>query len=91
MQFELKEKYTHFDYDIREESKINKIFQHYGQDIVLVIHTAAQPSHDWAGTDPLTDFAVNANGTLNLLEATRQYAPHAVFIFTSTNKQSLWG
>ena len=51
-----------------------------------VIHTAAQPSHDWAASDPQTDFAVNANGTMNLLEATRQLAPDATFIFTSTNK-----
>jgi len=53
---------------------------------VLIIHTAAQPSHDWAANDPITDFSVNANGTLVLLEATRQYCPGAVFIFTSTNK-----
>ncbi len=54
--------------------------------IELVIHTAAQPSHDWAASDPQTDFAVNANGTLNLLEATRRHAPAATFIFCSTNK-----
>jgi CDP-paratose 2-epimerase len=51
-----------------------------------VIHTAAQPSHDWAASDPPTDFTVNANGTLNLLEATRRHAPDATFIFCSTNK-----
>jgi CDP-paratose 2-epimerase len=51
-----------------------------------VIHTAAQPSHDWAASEPLTDFTVNANGTLALLEATRAHAPDATFIFTSTNK-----
>ena len=55
-------------------------------DIALVVHTAAQPSHDWAAREPLTDFSVNANGTLNLLENTRQHTPDAVFIFTSTNK-----
>ena len=54
--------------------------------IELVIHTAAQPSHDWAASDPQTDFGVNANGTLNLLEATRNHAPSATFIFCSTNK-----
>jgi CDP-paratose 2-epimerase len=52
----------------------------------LVIHTAAQPSHDWAANDPIMDFTVNANGTLVLLEATRKHARSAVFIFTSTNK-----
>jgi len=51
-----------------------------------VVHTAAQPSHDWAASDPHTDFTVNANGTLNLLEVTRRHAPDATFIFTSTNK-----
>ena len=55
-------------------------------ELELVIHTAAQPSHDWAATDPQTDFTVNANGTLNLLEATRQHKPDATFVFTSTNK-----
>ena len=56
------------------------------RDLELVIHTAAQPSHDWAASDPLTDFTVNANGTLNLLEATRLHKPDATFVFTSTNK-----
>ncbi|HTR30714.1 MAG TPA: NAD-dependent epimerase/dehydratase family protein, partial [Puia sp.] len=55
-------------------------------DIKLVLHTAAQPSHDWAAREPLTDFTVNANGTLTMLEATRKFCPEAVFIFTSTNK-----
>ena len=58
----------------------------HGADIELVIHCAAQPSHDWAATEPFTDFDVNAGGTLNLLEATRLHAPDATFIFTSTNK-----
>ena len=50
------------------------------------MHTAAQPSHDWAARDPQTDFTVNANGTLNLLEAARNFCPEAPFVFTSTNK-----
>ena len=58
----------------------------YAGNIACVIHTAAQPSHDWAARDPQLDFAVNANGTLNMLEATRKHAPDAPFIFTSTNK-----
>jgi CDP-paratose 2-epimerase len=79
-------KYQHYDIDIRNQDAVREIFAYYGQDISLVIHAAAQPSHDWAARDPVMDFTVNAQGTLNLLEVTRQYAPAAVFIFTSTNK-----
>jgi CDP-paratose 2-epimerase len=50
------------------------------------VHAAAQPSHDWAASEPATDFTINANGTLNLLEATRRHRPEATFVFTSTNK-----
>ncbi len=82
----IKNQYSHVDADIRDTETINKIFKQYGSDIALVIHTAAQPSHDWAARDPIMDFTVNANGTLNLLQATRQYAPESSFIFTSTNK-----
>ena len=78
--------FEHHDEDIRNRDAITRIFERYGSEIELVIHTAAQPSHDWAARDPITDFTVNANGTLVLLEATRQHAPDAVFIFTSTNK-----
>lgn len=76
--------YKHYNIDIRNEKKINEIFKN--NKIDLIIHTAAQPSHDWAAKEPLTDFTVNASGTLILLEAYRKYAPEAVFIFTSTNK-----
>lgn len=79
-------RYEHQTADIRDQEAINRIFQHYGRQIALIIHTAAQPSHDWAVREPHTDFAVNATGTLNLLEAARHYAPQSVFIFTSTNK-----
>ena len=78
--------YTHASVDIRDTSAVDQLFERYGKDVRLVVHTAAQPSHDWAAREPLTDFTVNANGTLNLLEATRRFAPEAVFIFTSTNK-----
>ncbi|MGR3319517.1 MAG: NAD-dependent epimerase/dehydratase family protein [Candidatus Anammoxibacter sp.] len=78
--------YKHYNADIRDENNINKIFNEYGSDIKLIVHTAAQPSHDWAAREPITDFTVNANGTLILLEATRKYCPNATFIFTSTNK-----
>jgi CDP-paratose 2-epimerase len=80
------DRYRHYDLDIRDQTAIENLFQEYSSDIDLIIHTAAQPSHDWAASEPHTDFTVNANGTLVLLEATRQYCPHAVFIFTSTNK-----
>jgi CDP-paratose 2-epimerase len=78
-------KYRHYTVDIRDAIAIDEIFQSYKKNIAVIIHTAAQPSHDWAAREPLTDFSVNANGTLNLLEATRKYT-EAVFIFTSTNK-----
>lgn len=78
--------FTHFATDIRNETEINDIFNKYGKHIEIVIHSAAQPSHDWAAKEPLTDFGVNALGTLNLLEATRKYCADAPFIFTSTNK-----
>src|SRR5438477_6398573 len=73
-------RYKHSDSDIRAQTAIQKIFSQYGRDIVAVIHTAAQPSHDWAAREPFTDFTVNANGTLTLLEATRQICPEAPFI-----------
>jgi CDP-paratose 2-epimerase len=78
--------YEHYKADIREVADLEMIFKKYGTDIKLVLHTAAQPSHDWAANEPFTDFTVNANGTLNLLELTRLNCPEAVFIFTSTNK-----
>lgn len=79
-------RYQHFAVDIRERDTIDKVFAKFGSDIKVVIHTAAQPSHDWAARDPFTDFGVNAVGTLNLLEASRKHCPESVFIFTSTNK-----
>jgi len=78
--------YVHHDSDIRDRGAVENIFREYGSEIELVIHTAAQPSHDWAARDPHTDFTINAGGTLTLLEATRQFCPDTVFIFTSTNK-----
>jgi len=78
--------YVHHAIDIRDRNGIERLFRELGSDLSVVIHTAAQPSHDWAARDPHTDFTVNANGTLTLLEATRQFSPKASFIFTSTNK-----
>jgi CDP-paratose 2-epimerase len=84
----LQERYTEFrsvELDIRDTEGVERVFAEV-TDLELIVHTAAQPSHDWAATDPQTDFSVNANGTLNLLEATRRYAPEATFVFCSTNK-----
>ena len=78
--------FIHENLDIRNYKKINEIFKKYKNKIKIVIHTAAQPSHDWAAKEPITDFTINANGTLNLLECTRIYSSNAKFIFTSTNK-----
>jgi CDP-paratose 2-epimerase len=78
--------YEHHHIDIRNFEELGQLFAKYGKDIKLIVHAAAQPSHDWAARDPLMDFTVNANGTLNLLEQTRLNCPEAVFIFTSTNK-----
>ena len=76
--------YEHHDRDIRDASAIAELFKRHGRNIDAIVHTASQPSHDWAARDPQTDFAVNANGTLNLLEAAKQFSPEAPFIFTST-------
>src|SRR2546423_9102179 len=72
--------------DIRDADGIMRLFAGEGARIELVVHAAAQPSHDWAASDPHTDFGVNAEGTLNLLEAARRHAPDAPFVFCSTNK-----
>jgi len=76
--------YTHHDIDIRDKTAIESLISKYNFD--LIIHTAAQPSHDWAAQDPYVDFGVNAIGTHILLESARRLAPKAVFIYTSTNK-----
>jgi CDP-paratose 2-epimerase len=78
--------YRHYHTDIREVAGLEELFKEYGSDIRLILHTAAQPSHDWAAREPFTDFSINATGTLNLLEMNRLHCPDAVFIFTSTNK-----
>ena len=85
LQSEVK-RYAHHDMDIRDREAIDGLFKKHGKDVKLIVHTAAQPSHDWAARDPYSDFTVNANGTLNLLQACREHCPDAVFLFTSTNK-----
>jgi len=70
--------------DVRDAEGVDRVFAR--SDVGLVIHTAAQPSHDWAAREPRTDFGVNALGTLNLLEAARAHSPDAPFVFCSTNK-----
>jgi len=79
-------RYTHHEIDIRDADALHSVFRRYGHSIAVVIHTAAQPSHDWAARAPQIDFGVNAVGTLNVLEATRSLASDVPFIFTSTNK-----
>ena len=78
--------YEHYNIDIRDYDSLKEIFSKYSSTIEIIIHTAAQPSHDWASKEPITDFTVNAMGTLNLLEMTRIHCPKSTFIFTSTNK-----
>jgi CDP-paratose 2-epimerase len=83
---ELGDSFRSVELDVRDADGVESLFA--GQDgaIEIVIHTAAQPSHDWAASSPQVDFAVNATGTLNVLEATRRHAPAATFVFCSTNK-----
>jgi len=83
---DLRSAYTHFDVDIRDRGGLEQVFKKYGPDISVIIHTAGQPSHDWAAKEPYTDFDVNAVGTLNVLENARQYSVTAPFIHCSTNK-----
>jgi CDP-paratose 2-epimerase len=83
---ELGNAYTHFDVDVRDREGLSQVFKKYGADVRVVIHTAGQPSHDWSAKDPYTDFDVNALGTLNMLECTRQFCAEAPFIHCSTNK-----
>jgi CDP-paratose 2-epimerase len=78
--------FRHEELDIRDADGVMDLFARHAKQIELIVHTAAQPSHDWAAGDPQTDFGVNAQGTLNLLEAARRHAPDATFVFTSTNK-----
>lgn len=78
--------FLNYNVDIRDYESLENIFKTYSTDVSCIIHTAAQPSHDWAAKEPFTDFNINAKGTLNLLELTKKYCDKAVFIFTSTNK-----
>src|SRR5262245_437670 len=86
VQDELGPRYVHHDLDIRDRDGVLALFRDYGADVQLVVHAAAQPSHDWAAREPFVDFDINAVGTLNLLEAVRLHAEQATFIFTSTHK-----
>ena len=78
--------YRHEHLNITSKDAIEDVFRRYGREIKTIIHCAAQPSHDWAASNPHLDAQVNIWGTLNLLEATRKYAPEATFIYCSTNK-----
>ncbi|MGE0446654.1 MAG: NAD-dependent epimerase/dehydratase family protein [Vicinamibacterales bacterium] len=79
-------RYRHEAIDIRDRHAIEALFERFGRDVALVVHAAAQPSHDWAATDPHMDFGVNAVGTLTLLDAVRRSCPEAPFVYLSTNK-----
>jgi CDP-paratose 2-epimerase len=79
-------RYRHCNFDIRDTEQIDKLFRSFGHAIGFIVHAAAQPSHDWAGQEPVTDFSINALGTLHLLEAVRRHCPEAAFAFLSTNK-----
>jgi len=79
-------RFTNFNLDIRNFNQLEKIFKRYSKNIKIIIHCAAQPSHDYGKNYPRIDFDVNASGTLNLLELTKKYCPNSVFIFMSTNK-----
>jgi CDP-paratose 2-epimerase len=83
---ELGDGFRSLELDIRDYDAVVRLFAEYRSRIELIVHAAAQPSHDWAARDPHTDFGVNAVGTLNLLQAARDYCPAASFVFTSTNK-----
>jgi CDP-paratose 2-epimerase len=83
---DLYDEFRSLDVDIRDGEGVARVFEQHRKQLELVVHTAAQPSHDWAAKAPQIDFGVNANGTLNLLEATRHHAPDATFVFCSTNK-----
>jgi CDP-paratose 2-epimerase len=83
---ELEGSFRAIDLDIRDQAGVDRLFAEHRTRIELVVHTAAQPSHDWAAREPHTDFSVNAVGTLNMLQAAREHCPDATFIFTSTNK-----
>jgi CDP-paratose 2-epimerase len=78
--------YRHAPIDIRDRAAVDSLFADLGRNVSVVVHTAAQPSHDWAAREPMTDFSINALGTMVLLEAVRKHCPDAPFIFTSTNK-----
>jgi CDP-paratose 2-epimerase len=86
LELEYPREFRAFDLDVRDSDGVARVFREHAARLEVVVHAAGQPSHDWAAGDPLTDFTVNANGTLNLLEATRLHKPEATFIFTSTNK-----
>ncbi len=86
LEAELGRRYRHADLDIRSAAALDALLARHAGAVAVIVHAAAQPSHDWAAQDPATDFAINAGGTMNLLEATRRHATDAVFIFCSTNK-----
>jgi CDP-paratose 2-epimerase len=80
------ENFRSFELEIRDAEAVDRLVREHAAGLELVIHAAAQPSHDWAASEPFTDFTINANGTLHLLDALRRHKPEATFVFCSTNK-----
>jgi CDP-paratose 2-epimerase len=78
--------YLHLSIDITKKLQIEKIFKKYKKKFSFILNAAAQPSQDWAKSNIIKDFNINAVGTLHMLELTRLYSPGAKFIFISTNK-----
>ena len=78
--------YTQYNFDIRNKEKIQNIFKKFNKDISIVIHAAAQPSHDFAKDNIFLDFEINALGSLNIFSNTQKYCPLAKVIYLSTNK-----
>lgn len=79
-------RYRHCDFDIRDRAAVDDLLRRLKDRTAVVLHAAAQPSHDWSARDPLSDFSINAMATVSLLESVRSHAPEARFLFMSTNK-----
>ena len=78
--------YEHYNVDIRDFNKLQRIFKKFKNKISFIIHSAAQPSHDWAAKEPFVDYSINSTGSLNILENFRQHCPNAKLAHLSTNK-----
>jgi CDP-paratose 2-epimerase len=82
-------RFSHVSIDVRDTTAISDIFARHTRDIVLVVHAAAQPSHDWAAREPMTRFQRQRRWAVTMLEATRRWSPDATFVLLSTNKSTV--